>query len=60
MCEEKKMLIKLTNQLEKLIEKKYALKSKIQDVAKKLLALIAKEEAQIAKAKEVLAKIADN
>ncbi len=60
MCEEKKMLIKLTNQLEKLIEKKYALKSKIQDVAKKLLVLIDKTEAQIARAKEVLAKIADN
>ena len=57
---EHNMILKLTNQLEKLIAKKDVLKDKIQEVAKKLLALIEKTEAQIAKAKEVLAKIADN
>ena len=54
------MILKLTNQLEKLISKKDTYTTKIKEVAKKLLELIEKTEAQIAKAKEVLAKIADN
>ena len=54
------MILKLTNQLEKLISKKDTYTTKIKEVEKKLLELIEKTEAQIAKAKEVLAKIADN
>ena len=53
------MLTKLTNQLEKLISKKDTYTTKIKEAAKKLLALIEKTEAQIAKAKEVLQRVAD-
>ena len=53
------MITKLTNQIEKLMAKKDAMADKIKEVAKKLLALIEKTEAQIAKAKEVLQRVAD-
>ena len=53
------MILKLTNQLEKLMAKKDAMATKIKEVAKKLLLYIEKTEAQIAKAKEVLKRVAD-
>ena len=53
------MILKLTNKLKSLMEKREDAKAKIQEVANKLLALIAKEEENIAKAKEVLQHVAD-
>ena len=53
------MITKLTNQLEKLLNKKEQCNLKIKTVAQKLLGLIEKTEKAIAKAKEVLARIAD-